>query len=97
MKITWSPLAVQRVLEAAEFIALDKSEAAARWAESAFKAVERLGDLPKSGRMVPEIGRDEVREIVHGSFRIVYRIESEQVFILTVRHSRRQFDPSETD
>ena len=32
MRITWSPLAVQRVLEAAEFIALDKSEAAAHWA-----------------------------------------------------------------
>ena len=97
MRITWSPLAVQQGLETAEFIALDKPEAAARWAESAFKTVERLGDLPKSGRMVPEIGRDEVREIVLGSFRIVYRMEIEKVFILTVRQSRRQFDPSEAD
>jgi toxin ParE1/3/4 len=97
VRITWSPLAVQRVLEAAEFIALDKPEAAARWVEAAFEAVERLAGLPKSGRRVPEIGRDDVREIVHGSLRIVYRIDSEQVFILTVRHSRRQFDPNEAD
>lgn len=97
MRITWSPLAIQRVLEAADFIARDKPGAAEHWAESTFKAVERLADLPNSGRVVPEIRRPEIREIIHGAFRIIYRIESDQVLVLTVRRARRLLDPSEIE
>lgn len=96
MKITWSPLATQRVLEAAGFIALDKPDAARRWAESILDAAEPLRTLPESGRVVPEIGRPEIREILHGSYRIIYRIAENEVFILTVRHASRRFDPAET-
>jgi plasmid stabilization system protein ParE len=97
VRITWSPLAIQRVLEAAEFIARDKPGAAQSWAESTFEAVERLADLPNSGRVVPEIRRPEIREIIHGAFRIIYRIESDQVLVLTVRRGRRLLDPSEIE
>lgn len=95
MKVVWSPLAIQRVLESAEYIALDKPGAAGRWADSVFRAVGRLEDHPESGRIVPEIGRAEVRELIHGAYRIVYRIEEDRVLILTVRGSRQRFDPSE--
>lgn len=97
MRITWSPLAIQRVLEAADFIARDKPGAARHWAESTFEAVERLADLPNSGRMVPEIRRPEIREIIHGAFRIIYRVESDQVVVLTVRRARRLLDPAEIE
>jgi toxin ParE1/3/4 len=96
VKVTWSPLAIQRVLEAADFIALDKPDAAQRWAESTFNAAARLSSLPESGRIVPEIGRPEVRELVHGSYRIIYRIADDRVLILTVRHASRRLDPTET-
>ena len=97
MRITWSPLAIQRVLEAAEFIALDKPEAAQRWAESTFDAVERLAEFPESGRTVPELGRQDVREIIHGAFRIIYRVDQAAIYVLTVRHSSQRFDPAETE
>jgi plasmid stabilization system protein ParE len=97
VRITWSPLAIQRVLEEAEFIARDKPGAAQRWTESTFKAVERLKDLPNSGRMVPEIRRPEVREIIHGAFRIIYRVEDDMILILTVRRGSRLLDPSEIE
>lgn len=95
MKVTWSPLAIQRVLDAADFIAVDKPDAATRWADSIFAAVERLEQFPQSGRIVPELERQDLREIIHGSYRIVYRIRGEEVVILTVRASRRLFDASE--
>lgn len=95
MKLTWAPLAIQRVLEAAEFIALDKPEAARRWAESTFEAASRLRELPRSGRIVPEVNRPELREIIHGAFRIVYRIEQDEILVLTVRRSSQRFDPTE--
>jgi plasmid stabilization system protein ParE len=97
VKVIWSPLAIQRVLETSDFIALDKPDAAIRWAESVFRAVERLELHPESGRIVPELGRAEVREIVHGSYRVIYRVGDDRVLILTVRGSRQQFDPAEID
>ena len=63
MKVVWSPLALARLREAAAFIARDKPGASARWAASAFDAVEVLADLPRSGRVVPELGREDVREL----------------------------------
>jgi plasmid stabilization system protein ParE len=88
-------LAIQRVIEAAEFIARDKPGAARRWAESTFEVTARLADFPMIGRIVPEIGRPEVREIIHGAFRVIYRIGSDEVLILTVRRASRLLDPSE--
>jgi plasmid stabilization system protein ParE len=57
--------------------------------------VERLGHLAKRGRVVPEVGRPEVREVFHGAYRVIYRLDSKRVVILTVRHGRRRFDPQE--
>lgn len=97
MNVVWSPRAIERVLEAAEQIALDKPGAATCWAKSTFDAVERLERYPESGRVVPELERSEVREIIHGSYRVIYRIEETRVLNLTVRHTSRQLDPSETE
>lgn len=53
MKIIWSPLAVDRVFEIAEYIALDKPSAAADWVDTVFESVKRLNKFPRSGRIVP--------------------------------------------
>jgi len=44
---------------------------------------------------VQELGRDEVRQLLYGEFRIVYRVEAKRVLILTVRHGRRLLDEKE--
>jgi plasmid stabilization system protein ParE len=53
MKIVWSPLVLERVEDTARYIAKDSPDAAVRWVEDLFSAVERLADFPESGRMVP--------------------------------------------
>ena len=89
MKITWSPLAIDRVAEIAKYIAQDSPNSAQKWVESTFNIVERLEQFPKSGRIVPEIMQDDFREIIHGNYRIIYRLQSESISILTVRHGRQ--------
>lgn len=89
MKITWSPLAIDRVAEIAKYIVQDSPNSAQKWVESTFKVVERLEQFPKSGRIVPEIMQDDFREIIHGNYRIIYRLQSESISILTVRHGRQ--------
>ena len=54
-------------------------------------AVSRLADFPESGRIVPELGEPSVREVIHGSYRIVYELRGDGVEVLTVFRGSRQF------
>ncbi|MCK5354564.1 MAG: type II toxin-antitoxin system RelE/ParE family toxin, partial [Methyloprofundus sp.] len=51
MKIIWSPLAIDRVAEIAQYIAQDSPNSAQKWVESIFQVVERLEKFPESGRI----------------------------------------------
>jgi len=51
--------------------------------------VERLADYPESGRVVPEFGLAQLREIVHPPFRIVYRLDDDRVRVVRVWRSER--------
>jgi plasmid stabilization system protein ParE len=94
-RIVWSPLALRRAEEAADFIARDDPAAAARWARGLFDAVKSLSAHPRRGRVVPEQSREEVRELLYGDYRLIYRVSSRRAEVLTVRHGRRRFDPGE--
>lgn len=49
-----------------------------------------LKSNPRRGRKVPEYnGEKEIREIIFGSYRIIYEIERDQIFILFVYHGAR--------
>ena len=89
MKIIWSPLSVDRATEIAKYIAIDNPKAAKSWINELFNRVYKLQSFPRSGRIVPELGEDTIREIIFGNYRIVYRIEVKQISILTVRHIRQ--------
>jgi len=57
------------------------------------EATDRLEDLPYSGRIIEEIGKEECREIIYGSDRIMYEIEGKVVRISGVVHSARDWKP----
>lgn len=86
MKIIWSPLAVNRLEEIYNLIAMDDKSAAQKTAHKIFERIETLPDFPQRGRRVPEVNRKEIREIFEGEYRIIYRIESKAIFILTIRN-----------
>lgn len=54
-------------------------------------AVSRLEPHPLSGRVVPEVGDESLREVIHGDYRIVYRVRLDLVEIATVFHGARLF------
>jgi plasmid stabilization system protein ParE len=95
LKVIWSPLAIDRAVEQARYIAKDNPGAAEKWLKGLFVAAEQLERLPRLGRMVPEWENSEFRELSYGRYRIIYRIEAQQLSILTVRHSSRLLDPTE--
>ena len=89
MRIIWSPLAVDRASEIADYIAQDKPSAAEKWIDTVFSKVEQLKSSPEIGRIVREINDSHFRELIYGNYRIIYRIEIKQISILTIRHGRQ--------
>lgn len=89
MKIIWSPLAVDRVSEIAEYIAMDNPAAAGKWVNTVFNKVKELQDFPESGRIVPETGNKTIRELIYGNYRIIYRVGKDTLSVLTIRHGKQ--------
>jgi plasmid stabilization system protein ParE len=86
---------VDQVRDIASYIALDKPAVAVQWVEKIFNSVELLSEHPESGRVVSEIKRKEIRELVHGSYRIIYKIKSKIILILIVKSYRQQLKEDE--
>lgn len=93
MELRWNHAARRDLDEIATFIAQDNSQAAARWIALLMRRSRRAVDFPKWGRKVPEVGREDVREIIEGNYRIIYQIlEAEQaVEVIMVMESHRRF------
>jgi len=93
-EIRWTFQASEDLAAITSFIARDSEFYAQLFAIDVIQAVERLVEFPESGRMVPEADNPELREIILGNYRIVYRFRKETVEILTVYHGARLLDSS---
>jgi hypothetical protein len=49
---------------------------------------------PLLGGAVPEYEREDVRERLLGNYRLIYRVEGEDVVILLLRHGSRLLPPN---
>ncbi len=91
-EVRWTPQGLEDLEAICLFIARDAPPFAAVFAQQAFDATDRLADFPESGRVVPEMNDPDFREIILGNYRLIYRLRSGDVEILTVHHGARQID-----
>ncbi len=91
-RIIWSPNASDDLESICEYIAIDSKYYARLFAKRVIKAIERLIVFPESGRIVPEYNLRNIREIIYQNYRIVYRVKSETVEIVTIVHGARLLD-----
>jgi toxin ParE1/3/4 len=77
--------------EIVSFIACDSSERARRFGNELIDQALSIGNFPEIGRTVPELGDPSVREIIHGSYRIVYELlhDPDAVYVLRFWHGAR--------
>lgn len=92
--VRWTGQAADDLKAIREFIERDSPRYGRLVAERIFEATQRLEVFPLSGRIAPELGRDDVREIILGEYRIVYRVKGETVLLVTVFRSSRLFPPA---
>ena len=94
MRTIWSP----RSLRDLETIHARISEDSPRWAslvvQRLIAAAERARDFPRVGRVVPEVGDPDLREIIVRPFRLVYRVSTEErLEVVTVFRASQLLPP----
>jgi plasmid stabilization system protein ParE len=90
-RLRWALRARADLVTIGRYIARDDRRAARRWVEKLRVRAREAAAAPGAGRRVPEVERDDVREVVLGSYRIVYRVERSGISVLTVFEGHRSF------
>lgn len=89
MKVYWTDRAKRRLKLIEEYIAQGASEVAQRTVRRILARSRQIGGLPQSGRKVPEYDHPEIREVLERPYRIIYRVRSDRIDVLTVMHYRQ--------
>ena len=90
MKILWTEPAISDLEAIQDYIARDSELYANDFVASILDETQRLESFPKIGRATPEAHSPNIRELLYGSYRIIYRIHKEEMIqILTVIHGSR--------
>ena len=87
--ILWSPQALHDLQSIREYIARDSTLYADLVVRRIVACVDRLASFPESGRVVPECGDPQIREVIVRPYRIVYRRQAAEVEIVTVFRASR--------
>ena len=87
--VIWSQSAKADLRAIHDYIALDSRHYAKKVAQDIQEKADSLRKLPKSGRKVPELNDEKVREFSLYSYRIIYQIKAQDVFVLAIVHKRR--------
>lgn len=95
MRVIWTELAFAQLDEAMAFIAVDSPQTAARWLDMILEAAGQLSEFPDSGRVVPEAGRVDIRELIFSPYRLVYLHDSDAVYVTMVLHERQHVEPED--
>jgi plasmid stabilization system protein ParE len=89
MKVAWSYVALGNLIEANKYISSENPDAARKVIIDIYEAGNKIKEFPEKGRIVPEFRRKNIREVFCFEYRIIYRIESKRIFVLTVCHMKQ--------
>jgi toxin ParE1/3/4 len=84
-KVIFTPQSIGDLEAIVTFIAKDNPERARTFGHELIDSALSVSAFPERGRVVPEFGEPAVREIIHGSYRIIYEIFSDEAFIYMLR------------
>ena len=93
--VYWTRQAREDLRAIRAHIARDAPATASAYVRQLRESVGRLREFPHSGEVVREIGRKEIREILQGNYRLIYRVSDRRVDILAVFHGAQLLDESD--
>lgn len=86
----WSGPAKADLRAIHDFIAHDSKFYARKVLQDIIEKSEVLGALPRAGRVVPELGEQEIREFAVHTYRIIYEARGTDCYVLALIHKRRE-------
>ena len=89
--VIWAEPAKTDLKAIHDFIASDSKYYAKKVIQDIIDRTNIIETYPMIGRKVPEIDDENVREIFAYSYRILYEIKSEKIYIIGIIHGRRDF------
>ena len=91
VRLKWTKQAINDLKGISEYISKDSQRYANQLVRRIYVKVEILTNQPDCGRMVDEYGQKDVRELIEGNYRIIYRKTNvTQIEIVTIYHSSRK-------
>ena len=88
-RVVWSRRALRDVEGIAEYIAADSPTYAAIVLKKIVNQTRMLAQFPRAGHKVPEFDDENVREMIVYSYRIIYRLQENEIVIAAVIHGKR--------
>ena len=90
VRVKWTDFALENLNDIGNYIKKDSMKYAKIVVKNLFTSTNLLKRHPRLGRMVPEFNNPNIRELIRGSYRVIYRIVDEkQIDVVTVHHSAR--------
>lgn len=95
MKLYWTREALIRLQEIEDYISKDNPIAAIDFVNKLISLAEKIVDNPEMGRIVSELSIENIRELLHHNYRIVYLVKKKSADILTVFEGHQLFKKEE--
>ena len=94
VQLNWTLLARNDMKAIFEYISKDSKKYAKLEILKIKSRTQVLKEQPLIGKEVIESGNIDVRELVEGNYRIIYKmVDNDSIDILTIHHCSRNFNP----
>ena len=90
--VVWARKARSDLQLAVTYILADSADAARSFAAAIIEASRSLSTLSERGRIVPELGQEQVRELLLGRYRMIYEVFPHRVATVRLIHASRDFE-----
>lgn len=90
-ELRWAESAVRDLEKTCDYIAEDSEVYAKVFARRIIDALEATATFPYSGRLVPEMKNEMIREKILASYRLIYRVKEESIEVVRIIHSAKNF------
>ncbi len=87
MKIFWTNAALDNLLAIYDYVAQASPFYADKLTKRLVERSEQLEIFPLSGRIVPELSNPDIREVIEGSYRILYKVKTDSIDVIAVIHA----------
>jgi len=91
MMVVISETALEHLRAIREYIACNSPRNAKRVIDRIYRRFKQIEAFPEIGAVVERFGLPQIRQVVEGRYRIIYRIMPDGIEILAVRHGAQDW------